>query len=94
MMPLVLFQITVMSRKNGVPSFADIIKIEITFLKLIFKNSIKVKKITNYKLKFSFYVNFPIEQELLISGENADVSRIEVVSHVIYLFFVSSVFTS
>ena len=47
MMLLALFQITVISRRHGVPSFTDIIKIEITFIKLIFKKSIKVEKITN-----------------------------------------------
>ena len=41
-----------------------------------------------------FYVSFLIEQELIISGENADVSRIEVVSHDLFTFFLGSpVFT-
>ena len=61
MMLLALFEITVISRRHGVPSFTDIIKTEIMFIKLISKKSIKVEKITNYELKFSFYVNFPIE---------------------------------
>ena len=47
MMLFALFQITVISSRHGVPSFTDIIKIEITFIKLIFKKSIKVEKITN-----------------------------------------------
>ena len=42
MISLALFQITVIPRRHEVPSFADIIKIEITFIKL----SIKVEKIT------------------------------------------------
>ena len=49
MMSLALFQVTVISRRHGVPSFVDIIKIEIIFIKMIFKKAIKVIKITNYE---------------------------------------------
>ena len=43
----------------GVAYFADIIKIAITLIKTTFQNSIKVKRITIYVLKFYFYFYFP-----------------------------------
>ena len=55
-----LFQITVILRKPGVAVFADIIKIITMFIKKIFKDSRKVKRIRNYVLKYNLYLYFLI----------------------------------
>ena len=44
----------------GVAIFADIIKIVTVFIKTIFKDSIKVKKIRNYVSKWNLYLHFLI----------------------------------
>ena len=55
-------------RRPTVANFADIINIAAMFIKTTFKDSKKVKRITNYVLKWN--------QKLLISSEkNVDVSR-------------------
>lgn len=60
---------------------ADIIEILIKFIKIDINNlksqnpkeykgqKIEVERITNYLLKCSFHLYFPIKQKLLISGE-------------------------
>ena len=55
--------------KPGVATFADMIKIVIMFIKTIFKDSTKVKRIGNYVSKCSLYLYLLIQQNLLISGE-------------------------
>ena len=47
---ITLFQKTFILRRPGVVVFADIIKIVTMFIKTIFKNSRKVKRIRNKKL--------------------------------------------
>ena len=42
--------------KPGVATFADMIKIVIMFIKTIFKDSTKVKRIGNYVSKCSLYL--------------------------------------
>ena len=49
---------------------ADIIKIKIILIKTTLKNSVKLKIIRGYILKRNFYLCFPMQQKLLISGEN------------------------
>ena len=56
-------------KKTGVAFFADIIKIVTMFIKTIFKDSGKVKRIKNYLLKRNLYLYFLIYQNMLISGE-------------------------
>ena len=56
-------------RRPGVDNFADIIKIVTIFVKKIFKDSRKVKRITNYVLKCNLYLYLLIKQNLMISGE-------------------------
>ena len=63
------FQNTVILRKPGVAIIADINKIITRFIKKIFKDSRKVKRIRNYVLKCNLYLYFLIYQNLLISGE-------------------------
>ena len=54
-------------RKSGVATFADIIKIVTIFIKTIFEDSKKVKKIRNYVSKsISAFFNIA---KFLISGE-------------------------
>ena len=55
--------------KPGVATFADMIKIVIMFIKTIFKDSTKLKRIGNYVSKCSLYLYLLIQQNLLISGE-------------------------
>ena len=47
-------------RRPGVAAFADIIKIVTMFIKTIFKNSRKVKRIKNYESNFNLYLYFLI----------------------------------
>ena len=56
-------------KKNWVTIFADIIKIVTMFIKTIFKDSRKVKRIRNYVSKCNLYLYFLIQQNLLIPGE-------------------------
>ena len=49
--------------------FAYIMKIVTIFIKTIFKDSKKVKRIRNYVSKCSLYLYFLIQRNLLISGE-------------------------
>ena len=55
-----LFQNTVILRRPGVAIFAEIIKIITRFIKQIFKDSRKAKRIRNYGLKFNLYLYFLI----------------------------------
>ena len=78
-------------RSPRVAISADIIKVEAMFIKTIFKDSKKVKRIRNYVSKCSLYVCFLIQQNLLISAKkNANVSRTQRVCHMIHTFFGSS----
>ena len=58
-----------MLRRPGVAIFADIIKLITSFIKQIFEDSLKTKKIKNCVLKWNLYLYFLILQNLLISGE-------------------------
>ena len=72
-------------------TFADIIKIITSFIKKIFKDSRKVRRIRNYVSKCNLYLYFLIKQNLLICGKkNADVSRTQSVCHMIRIIFGSS----
>ena len=53
---------------KGPSIFADIIKIVTTFIKTIFKNSIKFQKTRNYLSKCNLHMHFLTQQNLLISG--------------------------
>ena len=64
-----LFQNIVILRRPGETIFAGIIKIVTMFIKIIFKDSRKVKRIRNYVSKCNLYLYFLIQQNLLISGE-------------------------
>ena len=54
------FQNTLISRRPRVANFADIIKIATIFISKTFKDSNKVKRITNYVLKCNLYLYFLI----------------------------------
>ena len=53
-----LLQNTVILRRLGVVIFADIVKITTRFIKHIFKDSRKAKRIRNYVLKCNLYLYF------------------------------------
>ena len=55
-----LFQKVLILRKPGRPNFADIIKIVTVFIKKMFKDSKKVKRIRNCVPKFYLYLYFLI----------------------------------
>ena len=59
------FQDPFILTKLGADNFADIIKIAILFIKITFKDSLKVSRITNYALECNFYLYFPISQKML-----------------------------
>ena len=71
-----LFQNSFILRRPGVAIFADIIKIITRFIKKIFKDSRKVKRIRNYVSKCNLYLYFLILQNLLISREKMLMSAI------------------
>ena len=52
----------VVLRRPGVAIFADIIKIVTMFIKTIFKNSRKVKRIRNYVSNCNLYLYFLISK--------------------------------
>ena len=58
-----------MIRMHGVAILADVIKIEAAFIKIIFKDPIKIKAFRNYVSKWNLYMYFLIQQTLLISSE-------------------------
>ena len=61
------------------------------FIKTIFKNSKKVKRIKSDISECNLYLYFLILQNLHISYEkNTDVSRTQEMHRVIYVFFLSS----
>ena len=83
-----LFQNIFILKRPRVAFFADIIKIVTMFIKIIFKDSGKVKRIKNYLLKCNLYLYFLIYQNFLVSGEkNSDVSKTQGVCHVTHIFF-------
>ena len=55
-----LDEITFILGRPRVPTFADIIKIVTMFIKTIFKDSRKVKRIRNYVSKCNLYLYFLI----------------------------------
>ena len=55
-----LFRNTVILRRPGVALFVDIIKIVTRFIKQIFKDLRKAKRIRNYVLKCNLYLYFLI----------------------------------
>ena len=57
-----LFQNTVILRKPDLAIFADIIKIIYMFIKKMFKDSRKVKRIRNHIAKYNLYLFFCISQ--------------------------------
>ena len=60
-------------------------------MKTIFKYSKKFKNIWNYLWKCNLYLYFLIQQKLMISNKKyVDVSKTEVMYHVIYIFFRST----
>ena len=60
MMSWPLFQETFILRRPGVAIFADIIKVVTMFIKIIFKDSRKVKRLGNYVSKCNLYLYFLI----------------------------------
>ena len=65
----ILFKNTVILRRPWVAIFANIIKILTRFVKEIFKDSRKVKRIRNYESKCNLYLYFLIQKNLLIYNE-------------------------
>ena len=63
------FQKIFISRRPGLANFADIIKILTMLIKVILKDSRKVRRIINYVSKWNLYLYFLIQQNLLISGK-------------------------
>ena len=63
------YQNMIILRRARVAIFADIIKIVTTFIKKVFKDSKKVKRIKNCASKCNVYLYFLIYENLLISGE-------------------------
>ena len=57
---ITFIQNTIVLRRPGVVIFADIIKIITSFIKHIFKDSRKAKRIKNYVLKWNRYLYFLI----------------------------------
>ena len=57
-------------RRPGVAIFADIVKIMTMFTKAILKDSRKVRRIRFYVSKWNLYLDFLIQQILLICGKN------------------------
>ena len=53
-----LFQNTFILGKPRVANFAGIIKIATIFIKIIFTDSSKVKRIRNYAFKYNLYLYF------------------------------------
>ena len=68
-MPSPLFQNNFILRKPRKDIFVDIIIIVLMFIKIIFQNVKKVKRIANYVPKFNLYLDFLIQQTLPISSE-------------------------
>ena len=64
-----MFESTFILRRPEVPICHDIIKNVTMFIKNIFKDSRKVKRIRNYVSKCNLYLHFLIRQNLIISGE-------------------------
>ena len=65
----ILFKNTVILRRSWVAIFANIIQILTRFVKEIFKDSRKVKRIRNYESKCNLYLYFLIQKNLLIYNE-------------------------
>ena len=84
-----LYENAFILRKPKVVNFADIIKI-LTIIKKTFEDSKNVKRIRNYVFKCNLHLCFLVYQNLQIFGEKNNVSRTQVVYHVIYIFFGSS----
>ena len=59
-MPSPLFQNNFILRKPRKDIFVDIIIIVLMFIKIIFQNVKKVKRIANYVPKFNLYLDFLI----------------------------------
>ena len=75
-------------RRSRVANFADIIKTATIFIKPIFKNSKKVKRIRKYILKMQSISVFLCKTKIAdFQRKNEDVSRVQEVFHVIYMFF-------
>ena len=56
--------------RSGVAISADIIKIITMFIKAVFKDLTKIKRIRNYVPKCNMYLYFLISQDVVIFGEN------------------------
>ena len=61
-------------RRPGVAIFADIVKIMTMFAKAILKDSRKARRIRFYVSKWNLYLDFLIQQILLICGKNMLIS--------------------
>ena len=84
-----MFQNTFILRRPIVANFPDLDKIATMFIKTIFKESKKVKRIRSYVLKFNVYLYFLIKQKLLISVEKMLVSaefKRGCMSHDLFIF--------
>ena len=86
-----LFQNTFILGRPRVAIFADIIKIVTTVIQAIFKDSKKVKKELEIMFKNAIYTFISWYRKIYwFPVKNADVSRIQGVCHVVYIFFGSS----
>ena len=91
MKPQPLFQNAVILRELEVDSFSDIITIAITFIKIIFKNSIIVKRIVNHVLKCNFLSLFLEITKILNFLQKMLISKEQGVSSALYNFLIFSI---
>ena len=71
-----LFQYIFILKRPRVAIFADTIKMVTMFIKTIFKDSKKAKRIRNYVLICNLYIYFLKYQNLRISGEKMFMSAL------------------
>ena len=80
-----------MLRKSRVDIFDDIIKIVIIFIKTIFKDSKKVKRLKYYSWRRNLYLHFLIPQKFLIPDKkilmSAEVKGVSRDSHIFWILF-------
>ena len=81
---ITFFQNVFILKRPGVAIFDDIIKVVTMFIKTIFRDSWKVKRIRNY---VSISVFFDIAKFADFQQKNVDVSRTQGVCHMIRIFF-------
>ena len=83
--PIIFISKTFMLRRPRVAIFADINKIVTMFIKTIFEDSKKVKRIKNYISKCNLYLYFWYNKICWFSVKNADISITQNLCHVIHI---------